>query len=76
MKASEEEEKEMKRNEIAAIKLAKEQRLNETLESINRHREEQNTQAKLRLCVCVCVCVFACVKLTLTIMNSDKNIIN
>ena len=57
MKASEEEEKEMKRNEIAAIKLAEEQRLNETLESINRHREEQNTQAKLRLCVCVCVCV-------------------
>ena len=56
MKATEAEEEERKRMEIAAGKQAKEQLLRETLEAISRHRLEQNTQTRLR-CVCVCVCV-------------------
>ena len=45
MKASEEDEKERKRKEIAASRLAKEQLLSETMESISRRRVEQNTQS-------------------------------
>ena len=56
MKASEEDEKERKRKEIAASRLAKEQLLSETMESISRRRVEQNTQAKIKY-VSVCTCV-------------------
>ena len=56
MKASEEDEKERKRKEIAASRLAKEQLLSETMESISRRRVEQNTQTKIKY-VSVCTCV-------------------
>ena len=70
MKASEEDEKERKRKEIAASKQAKEQLLNETMESISRRRVEHNTQTKLKYIMCACTTVH----MNCFVIATDKSI--